>query len=184
LKVKVRRVYNKRKLGDHYQEELKRLSKELLVAKRKARETFLSSVLQNDGNWWAEFFKYVKRRKGNRENIPAIKGYNDNFITDPIEEANSCNSYYASVFNCERNNPQIQSTDQANPFNINIIRDYQQSGERNLPSQMVFLGVILKFGGEAMIQYLARWLEIRMNNRTIPGDWKKSYSGPYLQRGK
>jgi hypothetical protein len=41
LKVKVRRVYNKRKFGRHYQKELKRLSKELLVAKRKAQETFL-----------------------------------------------------------------------------------------------------------------------------------------------
>ncbi|PNF26575.1 hypothetical protein B7P43_G13054, partial [Cryptotermes secundus] len=56
LKVKVRRVYNKRKLGDHYKEGLKRLSKELLLAKRKAQETFLCSVLQNEGNCWAEFF--------------------------------------------------------------------------------------------------------------------------------
>jgi hypothetical protein len=53
LKVKVRRVY-KKKLGDHYQEELNRLSKELLVAKRKAQET-LCSVLQNEGNCWAVF---------------------------------------------------------------------------------------------------------------------------------
>jgi hypothetical protein len=37
LKVKVRRVYNKRKFGEHYQEELKRLSKELLVANRRFR---------------------------------------------------------------------------------------------------------------------------------------------------
>jgi hypothetical protein len=49
LKVKVRRVYNKRKFGGHYQAELKRLSKELLIAKKKAQETFLSSVLQNEG---------------------------------------------------------------------------------------------------------------------------------------
>ena len=55
LKVKARRVYNKRKFGDFYQEELKRLSKELLVAKRKAQETFLRSVLQNEGNCWAVF---------------------------------------------------------------------------------------------------------------------------------
>jgi hypothetical protein len=76
LKVKVRRVYNKRKFGGHFQAELKRLSKELLIAKKKAQETFLSSVLQNEGKCWAEFYKYVKRRKDNRENIPAIKGIN------------------------------------------------------------------------------------------------------------
>jgi hypothetical protein len=58
---------NKRKFGQPYQEELRRLSKELLVAKMKALETFLRSVLQIDGRWWAEFYKCVKRRKGNRK---------------------------------------------------------------------------------------------------------------------
>jgi hypothetical protein len=105
LKINVRRVNNKRKFGEHYQEELRRLCKGLLVAKRKAQETFLCSVLQNEGKCWAVFFKYVKRRKGNRENIPANNGYNDNLITDPIENANSLKFYYTSVFSCERNNP-------------------------------------------------------------------------------
>ena len=48
LKVKVRKTYNKRKFGQPYQADLKRLTKELLVAKKKARETFLRSVLQNE----------------------------------------------------------------------------------------------------------------------------------------
>jgi hypothetical protein len=38
LKVKVRRAYNRRKLGKHYQAELKRLSKKLLTAKRIGEE--------------------------------------------------------------------------------------------------------------------------------------------------
>jgi hypothetical protein len=71
LKVKFRRAYNRRKLGEHYQAVLKRLSKKLLSAKRNAQETFLSSVLQNEGKSWSEFYRNVNRRKGNRENIPA-----------------------------------------------------------------------------------------------------------------
>ena len=63
LKVKVRKMYSKRKFGQPYQAELKRLSKELLVAKKEAQETFLRLVLQNEGRCWAEFYKYVKRRK-------------------------------------------------------------------------------------------------------------------------
>jgi hypothetical protein len=56
-KVKVRRLsYSKREFGQHYQEEAKHLSKELMVAKRKAQETFLRSVLQNEGKCWAGFF--------------------------------------------------------------------------------------------------------------------------------
>jgi len=42
--------------------ELKRLSKELLAAKKTPQETFLQSVLWNEGNCWPEFYKYVKRK--------------------------------------------------------------------------------------------------------------------------
>ena len=69
-------MYNKRKFGLPYQRELKRLSKQLLVAKKKAQETFLRSALQNEGRGWTDFYKYFKRCKGNRENIPAIKNHN------------------------------------------------------------------------------------------------------------
>jgi len=72
-----------------------------------AQETFLRSVLQNEGRFWTEFYTYVESFKGNRENIPAIKNHNDKLITDPLEKANSLNSYYASLFSCEGNNPQI-----------------------------------------------------------------------------
>ena len=92
----------------------------LSVAKKKAQETFLSSVLQNKGRCWTEFSKYVKHRKGNRENIPAIKDHNGTLITDPLEKANSLNSYYASIFSCESSNPEIQPTQSGNPFTVNI----------------------------------------------------------------
>ena len=65
LKVKGRRAYSKRKLGDVYQAELKRLSKKLLEEKRNAQKTFLSSVLQNEGKSWSEFYSFLNRRKGN-----------------------------------------------------------------------------------------------------------------------
>jgi len=35
-------------------------------------------------------------------------------------------------------------------------------------------GEVLKLDGEPMIPYLARLLDITMNNITIPGDWKKA----------
>jgi hypothetical protein len=111
LKVKVRKAYNETKFGQHYQADLNRLPKQLLVAKKKAQETFLRSVLQNEGRCWTEFCKYVKRRKGNRENIPVIKDQNGKLITEPLGKADTLNSYFASIFSCKRNNPQIQSTD-------------------------------------------------------------------------
>jgi hypothetical protein len=73
--------------------ELNTLSKQLLAAKKTAQETFLRSVLSNKDNCWSEFYKYVKRRKGNRENITAIKDSNGTFITDSTEKANILNSY-------------------------------------------------------------------------------------------
>jgi len=45
----------------------------------------LKSVLSKEGKCWSDFYKYVKRRKGNRENIPAINDCNRRIITDAIE---------------------------------------------------------------------------------------------------
>jgi hypothetical protein len=35
-------------------------------------------------------------------------------------------------------------------------------------------GEILKLGGEAMIPYLARLLDVTVKNAAIPSDWKKA----------
>jgi hypothetical protein len=82
------------------------------------QETFLRSVLKNEGKCWTEFYKYVKRCKGNRENIPAIKDGNGRLIPDPTKNANSLNLYYSSVFGCERAILQIQRTNSGEPFVI------------------------------------------------------------------
>jgi hypothetical protein len=44
-------------------------------------------------------------------------------------------------------------------------------------------GQILKLGGEAMIPYLARLLEITMKNNAIPGDWEKAIVVPIYKGG-
>ena len=50
-------------------------------------------------------------------------------------------------------------------------------GPDNIP------GVLLVLGGEAMIPYLTRLLEITINNATIPGDWKKAVVVPVYKGG-
>jgi hypothetical protein len=97
-------MYNKRKSGQPYQGELKTLSKELLLAKKKAQETFLLSVLQTESRCWTEFCKYVEHCIGKGENFPAIEDKIGKIFTDPIEKATSLNSYYASLFSCDSYN--------------------------------------------------------------------------------
>jgi hypothetical protein len=58
----------------------------LLAAKKMAQETYFRSVLNNEGKCWPEFYNYVKRHKGYRENIPAIKDCNGSPSIDPIEK--------------------------------------------------------------------------------------------------
>jgi len=60
----------------------------------------------------------VKRQKGNREIIPVIKDHNTMIITDTTEKANVLNSYYAFIFCCDHNIPEIKL---ANPGEIFII---------------------------------------------------------------
>jgi hypothetical protein len=122
----------------------------------------LRSVLQNEGKCWSEFYRYVKRRKGCRENIPAIKGCNEGLITDPAEQANNLNNYYASVFSRERNIPEIKSTQIDKPFTIkiSITRKRLAAIGKNKSVELDDIpGEILKIGGEAMTPFLARLLD-------------------------
>ena len=179
-------MYNKRNFGQPYQSEQKRLSMELLVAKKKDQETFLSSVLQNDGRCWTEFYKYVKRRKGNGENILAIRDHNGKLVTDPIENDNSLNSYYVSLFIWDSSNIQVQSTQSGKSFtiSINIIRKRLSAiGRKKYVGQDGIAGEILKLDGEAVFPYLKRLLDITMNNNAFPGEWIKAIVVPIYKGG-
>ena len=124
LKSKVRKEYNRRKLGVHCTEKLKQLSKQLLAAKKSAQEAFLKSILSNGGICWSDIYKYVQRRKANKENIPAIKDFKGRIITDAIEKAKMFNSYYSTAFRNEGNILHIQgeNTDDLLPIDIKTIR--------------------------------------------------------------
>jgi len=49
LKSNGRKGYNRRKLGAHYLEEMKQLSKKLLAVKKSAQGSFLKSILSKEG---------------------------------------------------------------------------------------------------------------------------------------
>ena len=157
LKSKVRKSYNRRQLGVHCTEKLKQLSKQLLAAKKSAQEAFLKSILSKESKCWSDFYKYVKRRKGNKENIPAIKDCNGRIITDAIEKANTFNSYYSTVF-INEGNIHIQGENAGDPFTTDIetirIRIKAIGKNKSVRPDRVS-GEILQLGGEAMIPYLA-----------------------------
>ena len=69
---------------------------------------------------WSDFYKYFKRRTGNRENIPAIKDGSGLIITDPTDKANSLNFYFSTIFSKEECLPQIQEVNKNHPFTIDI----------------------------------------------------------------
>jgi len=153
------------------------LSKQLLTVKKSAQEAFLNSMLSKEGKCWAEFYTYIKRRKGNRENIPAIKDCNGRIVTESIENANSFHFYYSTVFSSAGNIPHIQAANTGEPFttDIKIIkRRIGAIGKNKSVRPDRVSREILKLGGETMIPYLARLLDITVNNGTLPSDWKRA----------
>jgi hypothetical protein len=122
LKSKVRKEHNRRKLGVYWRGKLKQLSKQLLGAKKSAQEKFLKSILSKEGKCWSDFYKYVKRRKENKKNIPAIKDCNGQIISDAMEKANTFNSYYSKVFSSEGNILYIQGKKTDDPFSTDFKR--------------------------------------------------------------
>ena len=104
------------------------------------------------GNCWSDFYKYVKRRKGNKENILAIKDCNGRIITDAIRKANTFNSLF-DRFSSEGIIPHIQDEKTDDPFTTDIktIRRRIKTIRKNKsvgPDRIS--GEFLKLGGEAM----------------------------------
>jgi hypothetical protein len=145
-------------------------------------------MLSKESKCWPEFYKYIRRHEGYRENIPAIKDSNGRLITDPIEKVDSLNYYYSSVFSSECNIQHIQCansgvplhvqcTNSGVPFTIDvkiITKKVAAIGKNKLIGPDGISGEIPKLGGEAMISYLVRLLDITMNNGTLPADWKRT----------
>jgi hypothetical protein len=82
---------------------------------------------------------------------------------------------------CERNITEIKSTDSGKPFTVstNLIRKRLLSIGRNKsvgPDGIP--GDILRLGGEVIVPYLTRLLNITMNNNAIAYDWKKAIVVP------
>jgi len=110
-------------------------------------------LLSKEGKCWSDFYKYIKRRKGNKENIPAIKDCNGRIITDAIRKANTFNSYYSTVFSSEGHMLHIQGENTGDPFTTDIKtirRGIKAIGKNKSAGPDRVCGEILKLGGEAM----------------------------------
>jgi hypothetical protein len=75
------------------QRRAERTIEAVAISQNKCTGDIFKIYTKNEGKWWIEFYKYVKRRKGNRENIPAIKDDKGQLITDSTEMPNSINFY-------------------------------------------------------------------------------------------
>ena len=115
-----------------------------------------------------------------------MEGCNGRPIIDPIEKANPFNHYYSSVFSSEGNIQHIQCANSGEPFTIvtKIVRKMVSAiGQNKSIGPDSISGEILKLSGEAMIPYLARLLDITMNNGALPADWKRAMVVPVHKGG-
>ena len=80
----------------------------------------MKSILSKEVECCSVLYKYVKKRKGNKENIPSIKDRNGRIITDAIEKAKTFNSYYTTVFGNDGNILRIQGENKGDAFTTDI----------------------------------------------------------------
>ena len=188
LKRKARKAYARKRVGMINQEQLNLITKELLAAKRKAQEAYLSKILQNEGSCWGDFYRYARRRKGNKESIPGLKDTNGGIITDPLEKANRLNSYYASVFSGKRDS-QLGITINSESMEVfsvcikSLRKRLAVCGRKKSVGPDGIPGAILQKGGEAMVPYLVRLMDLSLNNSNLPDDWKKATVIPIYKKG-
>jgi hypothetical protein len=103
-----------------------------------------------------------------------------------MQKANTCKSYYSTVFSSQDNTLHTQSINTGEPFTTDskiIKRRANAIGRNKSVGPDRVSGEILKLGGEAMISYLARLLDTTMNNGSLPEDWKRATVIPVHKGG-
>ena len=93
---------------------------------------------------------------------------------------------YSTVFSSRGSILHIQGENAGNPFTTDIKtirRMIKAIGKNKSVGPDRVSGEILQLGWEAMIPYLARLLDITMNNGTLPGDWKRATVIPIHKGG-
>ena len=100
--------------------------------------------------------------------------------------ANILNSYYASVFSSKHNHPQIPPANSKSGKTFSVCiktlrKRLSASGKKRSVGLDGIPGVILQLGGEAMIPYLARLMNITLNNTSLPDDWRKAIVIPIFK---
>jgi hypothetical protein len=111
---------------------------------------------------------------------------NGGLITDSVDKANNLNNFYASVFSFERDIPAMISTYSDKPFTIKIAiirKRLAMIGRNKSVGHDGIPGAILKMDGGAMFPYVARLLDMMINNGTIPRDWKRDTVVPIHKGG-
>jgi hypothetical protein len=96
------------------------------------------------------------------------------------------NSYYSTVFSSEGNILHTQGENTGDPFTTDIrtiSRGIKAVAKNKSVGADWVSGEILKLGGEAMIPYFARLLDITLNNGTLPGAWKRATVIPIHKEG-
>jgi hypothetical protein len=131
--------------------ELKRLCKEMLAASHPPQKKKLHLR-----HFWGQYYEMkvtagLRRRKENREIIPAIKDHNGTIITDTTEKASILNSYYAPVLCSNRYIPEIKLANSGETFIIStkvIRKRLAKSGETNQWGQMDFMVKFWNWAGK------------------------------------
>lgn len=187
LKKKARLAYNNRNKSPEHLKSFKDISKMLEKEKKEAQENFLGNILhEGENNNWRTFYSYVRRRRGDKELIAVLQD-RDKQIVDDKEKAEFLNSYFISVFNLDGEKCDIvQGTHSDSSFKVTLkmvreritkLKNHKSRGPDEIPTE------ILKLGGEAMIPYIIRLINISINNATLPHDWKSAIVVPIYKSG-
>ncbi len=130
--------------------------------------------------------KYVRRRKGNKEDIPAIRENGNTLYTDNREKADAFNKYFSSVFKNCTDHPFIQVSSVANQFNIevNVLWNKVKSMKNGMSRDPDDISTdLIKLGGKAILPYLIRIFHLFLNNSKVPEDWKLAFVVPIFKSG-
>ena len=175
LKRKVRAAHRKVNKGESARDSYSQLVKVLNKEKTVAHDRYLLDILKSNDN--SNFYKYLRRRKDNKDRIKSIKNNEGLLLTNDLEKANEFNKWFGSVFHAKKqilgevslapdNGPKIKLDYNMIYKKVKCLRWHKSKGPDNIASGA------LKLGAEAIIPYIKHLFTVSLANGSIPTEWK------------
>ena len=150
---------------------------------RNKKNAYERNIVNNRNTNPKLYYSYVNSAKKNRSHFGPLKNDSGEFVIDPMEQAETMNGFYSSVFTRSNGEPRnaflcdIEVTEERVKSAIDGMRENAASGPDEIPP------ILLKMLRDEIAVPLTILFQKSIDAGQIPDDWRKANVVPIYKKG-